>query len=69
MKIDLQLHQYVIAELKLKPGAHAAQIGVEGADVILMYTAHSRAEHDLFTCSARRSAGVRNVVETLNLVY
>ena len=68
-RIDSQLPQDVMAEVKWEPAAHAAQIGVEGVDVNLIYTAHSRAEHDLFTCSARRSAGVRNVVETLNLIY
>ena len=42
---------------------------VEGADVTLSGTVHNWAERDLATRSAWGTAGVRNVVDKLNLVY
>ncbi len=71
MKTDSQLQQDVMAELTWEPAVRAAQIGVEvkGADVTLTGTVHSWAERDLATRSAWGSAGVRKVVDKMNLVY
>ncbi|MEO6973298.1 MAG: BON domain-containing protein [Rhodoferax sp.] len=44
-------------------------VAVDGADVTLAGTVHSWAERDLATRSAWGSAGVRNVVDMMNLVY
>ena len=44
-------------------------VEVKGADVTLTGTVHSWAERDLATLSAWGSAGVRNVVDKMNLVY
>ena len=49
--------------------ARAIVVEVEGADVTLSGTVHNWAERDLATRSAWGSAGVRNVVDKLNLVY
>jgi osmotically-inducible protein OsmY len=59
------------AALKRRAGADAKTIAVEvqGSDVTLSGTVHSWAERDLATRSAWGSAGVRNVVDNMNLVY
>ena len=59
------------AALKRRAAADAKSIAVEvkGADVTLTGTVHSWAERDLATRSAWGSAGVRNVVDKMNLVY
>jgi osmotically-inducible protein OsmY len=59
------------AALKRRAAADAQTIGVQvkGGDVTLTGTVHSWAERDLATRSAWGSAGVRNVVDKLNLVY
>ena len=59
------------AALKRRAAADAQTIAVEvkGADVTLTGTVHSWAERDLATRSAWGSAGVRNVVDKLNLIY
>jgi osmotically-inducible protein OsmY len=59
------------AALKRRAVADAKTIAVEvtGADVTLTGTVHSWAERDLATHSAWGSAGVRNVVDKMNLVY
>jgi len=59
------------AALKRRAAADANTIAVEvkGADVTLTGTVHSWAERDLATRSAWGSAGVRNVVDKMNLVY
>jgi osmotically-inducible protein OsmY len=59
------------AALKRRAAADAKTIAVEvkGADVTLTGTVHSWAERDLATRSAWGSAGVRNVVDKMNLVY
>ena len=59
------------AALKRRAAADAQTIavGVEGGDVTLTGTVHSWAERDLATRSAWGSAGVRNVVDKMNLVY
>ncbi|MDC8773707.1 BON domain-containing protein [Roseateles albus] len=58
------------AALKRRAMADAKTIAVEvkGADVTLTGTVHSWAERDLATRSAWGSAGVRNVVDKMNLV-
>ncbi|MCV2356523.1 BON domain-containing protein [Paucibacter sp. B2R-40] len=58
------------AALKRRAMADAKTIAVEvkGADVTLTGTVHSWAERDLATRSAWSSAGVRNVVDKMNLV-
>ena len=70
MKTDLQLQQDVMDELNWDPAVHAALIGVEvkGGDVTLTGTVHSWAERDLATRTAWGSAGVRNVVDRIELV-
>ena len=57
--------------LKRRAAADAKTIAVEvkGADVTLTGSVHSWAERDLATRSAWSSAGVRNVVDKMNLVY
>lgn len=57
--------------LKRRAAADAETIAVDvqGGDVTLTGTVHSWAERDLATRSAWGSAGVRNVVDNLNLVY
>ncbi|UXH76084.1 BON domain-containing protein [Roseateles amylovorans] len=57
--------------LKRRATADAKTISVEvkGHDVTLSGTVHSWAERDLATRSAWGSAGVRNVVDNMNLVY
>ena len=59
------------AALKRRAADDAKTIAVEvkGADVTLTGTVHSWAERDLATRSAWGAAGVRNVVDKLNLVY
>ncbi len=59
------------AALKRRASADAKTIAVEvqGADVTLTGTVHSWAERDLAKRSAWGSAGVRNVVDKMNLVY
>ena len=59
------------AALTRRAGADAKTIAVEvqGSDVTLSGTVHSWAERDLATRSAWGSAGVRNVVDNMNLVY
>lgn len=59
------------AALKRRAAADAKTIAVEvqGADVTLTGTVHSWAERDLAKRSAWGSAGVRNVVDKMNLVY
>ncbi len=71
MKTDSQLQQDVMVELKWEPAVHAVQIDVEveGGDVALTGTMHSWSERDLATRSAWGTAGVRNVVDKMNLVY
>lgn len=49
--------------------AKAIAVEVKGADVTLTGTVHSWAERDLATRSAWGSAGVRKVVDKMNLVY
>jgi osmotically-inducible protein OsmY len=57
--------------LKRRATADAKTISVEvkGADVTLTGSVHSWAERDLATRSAWGSAGVRKVVDKMNLVY
>lgn len=59
------------AALKRRATADAKTIAVEvtGADVTLTGTVHSWTERDLATRSAWGSAGVRNVVDKMTLVY
>ena len=59
------------AALKRRASADAKTIAVEvkGADVTLTGTVHSWAERDLATRSAWGAAGVRSVVDKMNLVY
>jgi len=59
------------AALKRRAAADAKTIAVEvkGGDVTLTGTVHSWSERDLATRSAWGSAGVRHVVDKLNLVY
>lgn len=59
------------AALKRRASADAKAIGVDvkGANVTLTGTVHSWAERDLATRSAWGSAGVRKVVDNMNLVY
>jgi osmotically-inducible protein OsmY len=59
------------AALKRRAAADAKTIAVEvkGTDVTLTGSVHSWAERDLATRSAWGSAGVRNVVDKMNLVY
>ncbi|EHR70248.1 putative periplasmic or secreted lipoprotein [Burkholderiales bacterium JOSHI_001] len=59
------------AALKRRAAADANTIAVEvtGADVTLTGTVHSWAERDLATRSAWGSAGVRRVVDKMDLVY
>jgi osmotically-inducible protein OsmY len=59
------------AALKRRATADAKAIAVEvkGADVTLSGTVHSWAERDLANHSAWGTAGVRNVVDNMNLVY
>jgi osmotically-inducible protein OsmY len=59
------------AALKRRAAADAKTIAVavKGADVTLTGTVHSWAERDLATRSAWGSAGVRTVVDKMNLVY
>lgn len=59
------------AALKRRAAADAKTIAVEveGADVTLSGTVHSWAERDLATRSAWASAGVRQVVDKMTLVY
>jgi osmotically-inducible protein OsmY len=65
VKLDIE------AALKRRAGADAKtiKVEVEGADVTLTGAVHSWAERDLATRSAGGSAGVRNVVDRMNLVY
>jgi len=49
--------------------AKAITVDVKGGDVTLSGTVHSWAERDLATRSAWGSAGVRNVVDKMTLVY
>lgn len=58
------------AALRRRAAADAKAISVEvqGADVTLTGSVHSWAERDLATRSAWGSAGVRNVVDKINLV-
>lgn len=59
------------ASLKRRAADDAKTIAVEvkGAEVTLTGTVHSWAERDLATRSAWGSAGVRNVVDRMHLVY
>ena len=59
------------AALKRRAAADAKTIAVDvkGADVTLTGSVHSWAERDLATRSAWGTAGVRNVVDKMNLVY
>jgi osmotically-inducible protein OsmY len=59
------------AALKRRATADAKTIAVEviGGDVTLTGTVHTWAERDLATRSAWGSAGVRSVVDKMNLVY
>jgi osmotically-inducible protein OsmY len=59
------------AAMKRRAAADAKSIGVEvkGADVTLTGTVHRWSERDLATRSTWGSAGVRTVVNKLNLVY
>lgn len=59
------------AALKRRAAADAKTIAVEvkGGDVTLTGTVHSWTERDLATRSAWGTAGVRNVVDKMNLVY
>jgi osmotically-inducible protein OsmY len=61
----------IAAALKRRAAADAKTIDVEvkGADVTLTGAVHSWAERDLARRSAWGSAGVRNVVDKMNLVY
>jgi osmotically-inducible protein OsmY len=49
--------------------AQAIAVQVKGADVTLTGTVHSWTERDLAMRSAWGSAGVRQVIDQLNLVY
>jgi len=49
--------------------AKAITVSVTGGDVTLTGSVHSWSERDLATRSAWSSAGVRNVVDKMNLVY
>jgi osmotically-inducible protein OsmY len=59
------------AALKRRATADARNIGVDvkGGDVTLTGTVHSWSERDLATRSAWSSAGVRSVVDQMNLVF
>lgn len=59
------------AALKRRAAADAKSIAVdvEGGDVTLTGTVHSWSERDLATRSAWGTAGVRNVIDKMNLVY
>ena len=59
------------AALKRRAAADAKSIAVdvEGGDVTLTGTVHSWSESDLATRSAWGTAGVRNVIDKMNLVY
>ncbi|MBP6765839.1 MAG: BON domain-containing protein [Rubrivivax sp.] len=59
------------AALKRRATADARNIGVDvkGGDVTLTGTVHSWSERDLATRSAWGSAGVRSVVDQMNLVF
>jgi osmotically-inducible protein OsmY len=59
------------AAIKRRAAADAKTIAVEvkGTEVTLTGTVHSWAERDLATRSAWGSAGVRHVVDKMNLVY
>jgi osmotically-inducible protein OsmY len=59
------------AALKRRASADgkAIAVNVKGADVTLTGTVHSWAERDLATRSAWGSAGVRHVVDKMDLVY
>ena len=59
------------AALKRRASADAKTIAVDvkGGDVTLTGTVHSWAERDLATRSAWGTAGVRNVVDKMSLVY
>lgn len=71
MKTDSQLQQDVMVELKREPAVHAVQIGVEveGGDITLTGSVRSGSERDPATRSAWGTAGVRNVVDKMNLVH
>ncbi len=59
------------AAMKRRATSDARTIGVEvkGADVTLTGSVHSSAERDLATQAAWGSAGVRNVLDLMHLVY
>ena len=59
------------AALKRRAAADAKSIAVdvEGGDVTLTGTVHSWSERDLAMRSAWGTAGVRNVIDKMNLVY
>jgi len=59
------------AALKRRAAVDAKEITVQvnGADVTLTGTVHSWAERDLAQCSAWGSAGVRHVIDKMNLAF
>jgi osmotically-inducible protein OsmY len=49
--------------------AQTISVAVKGGDVTLTGTVHSWDERDLATSTAWGSAGVRNVIDKMKLVY